>query len=412
MLRAWLLLFIAALVLRLGMVFYWEHHFGAEKLYFGDSETYWVLGQALAEQKPYLYKDEAVFRMPGYPAVLALLFHFYRGEQPILMARIENAVIGTLAVLAVACLALVLFQKHSVALIAGFLAAFDPLNIVMSALVLSEASFCLAMMLQLICWTKAIRGLTEKPVGCGFSLLFAGLFSAAAVYCRPDWLLFVPFAVFAGILFAPHRFKIIFATGLYISIITVLCLTPWWLRNYTVSGHFIPTTLQTGASLYDGLSPNADGSSNMEFVQEFRDKVQKENPQFTKIQWEYEYDQTMKQAAIDWAANPENRNRVIELVKIKLLRLWNIVPNEASFSALPVKIAVAAAFCPAAFFGVLGLLRSFGSGFSVRLLAIPAVYITLLHVIFVSSIRYRAPAMLCVAVLAAWVIADMFFRKK
>ena len=36
---------------------------------------------------------------------------------------------------------------------------------------------------------------------------------------------------------------------------------------------------------------------------------------------------------------------------------------------------------------------------------LPAVYFTLLHVVFIGSIRYREPAMLALAVLAAGVIA-------
>jgi hypothetical protein len=63
--------------------------------------------------------------------------------------------------------------------------------------------------------------------------------------------------------------------------------------------------------------------------------------------------------------------------------------------------------------GLIGAIRSVFYDFSVRLLWIPAIYITGLHIIFVSSIRYRVPAMICFSILAAWVILDLAkkFRK-
>jgi hypothetical protein len=56
---------------------------------------------------------------------------------------------------------------------------------------------------------------------------------------------------------------------------------------------------------------------------------------------------------------------------------------------------------------MIGAIRSVFHDFSIRLLWIPAIYITGLHIIFVSSIRYRVPAMSCFSILAAWVVLDI-----
>jgi hypothetical protein len=54
---------------------------------------------------------------------------------------------------------------------------------------------------------------------------------------------------------------------------------------------------------------------------------------------------------------------------------------------------------------LVGVWRYTRFGWPCFLAWLPAVYFTLLHVVFVSSMRYREPAMLALIVLAAGVLA-------
>ncbi|MDR0869434.1 MAG: phospholipid carrier-dependent glycosyltransferase [Planctomycetaceae bacterium] len=387
------------------MMFYWEQRVGTDTLYFGDSDTYWVLGQNIAEGKPYLYHGNAVHRMPGYPALLAPLFLLFDGKPPVIAARIENVVIGSLTVLAVAWLAFLLFKNRTLALLAGWFTALDPLNIVMNVLVLSETPFCLTMILQLCFWIKSIKNTTGKEVGTAVSLISSGLFAAAAVYCRPSWLYFVPFAAVLGIVLSPQKIARIFISGFLITQIGALCLVPWWIRNEHLTGHFVSTTLQAGASLYDGLNPDADGGSDMKFAEEFRNAEMKLTPDIKPQTLEYKLNQTLRAAAVNWAV--KHPAAVWKLVRTKFFRFWNFVPNEPSFSGIAVRLAVFCTYTPVLLLGLIGVVRSFRKDFTVQLLWVPAVYLTLLHIVFVSSIRYRAPVMLCFAVLAAWTVVNV-----
>ncbi len=103
----------------------------------------------------------------------------------------------------------------------------------------------------------------------------------------------------------------------------VTAMTPWWIRNAWVTGRFVPTTLQVGASLYDGLSPEATGASNMDFVERFEAE---ERPSDDEMPLEQRLDRRMREASLAWAR--ENPGRVVQLAGIKFLRMWNLWPNE------------------------------------------------------------------------------------
>jgi hypothetical protein len=73
---------------------------------------------------------------------------------------------------------------------------------------------------------------------------------------------------------------------------------------------------------------------------------------------------------------------------------------------------VAAGFVPVFVLGGIGLWIWGRRGWPFILCGFPAVYFTCLHLVFVSSIRYREPAMLTWIVLAAPVIVCCWERKR
>ncbi len=184
----------------------------------------------------------------------------------------------------------------------------------------------------------------------------------------------------------------------------IVMMLPWWVRNYRVTGHFVPTTLQAGASHYDGWNPQATGASDMRFVPEFAEAQRKSDAdRGAGDGFEYRLDRRFRQAAWNWAcANP---GRVVQLAAVKFMRLWNFWPNEPSFAAWPVRLVVLVTYVPLLLLAALGARRASGGWIGV-LCWLPAVYFSLLHIVFVSSIRYRQPAMLGLIVLAAGYLAE------
>jgi hypothetical protein len=233
----------------------------------------------------------------------------------------------------------------------------------------------------------------------------AGLVAGAATLVRPSWLLFTPFALLIGLATAKARRKT-FALGGAMLLGLAVAMTPWWVRNARLTGRFVPTTLQVGASLYDGLNPQATGASNMDFVGRFAgtEPGADDSPESCPAAAEYRMDRRIGESAIRWAR--ENPRRVLELAAVKFVRMWNVWPNESSLSRWPIRLAVLVTYLPVLALGIIGACRTFRGGFPFLLCWLPAIYFTLLHVIFVSSIRYRQPAMLVLMVLAAGVVME------
>jgi 4-amino-4-deoxy-L-arabinose transferase-like glycosyltransferase len=400
------LLLVLALALRLAAGWWWQSDLGDPQAFgFGDSTSYWELARSIAAGEPYQYgsADARVFRTPGYPILLAPIFLVAGAEPPVMWGRAMGAFWGTLSVAGCWWLGRRLFGDRA-GWIAALIAALYPEEIAASILVLSESPFCPLMLLQLALWTVAWQAPT--PGRAGVFALVAGVAAGAATLVRPSWLLFTPAAIAVGLAFGRPR-KRHLGLGLALLAGLAMTMTPWWLRSAQLTGRFVPTTLQVGASLYDGLNPRATGASNMQPGEDFQ-KGLRWIDQYAdcpdREPFEYRLDRTLRDEALAWARS--HPGRVTRLAAVKILRMWNLWPNEPSLSAWPVRVAVAMTYLPVLVLGIVGAGRAIRRGWPYVLCWIPAVYLTLLHMIFVSSIRYREPAMLGLIVLAAGVLAS------
>ncbi len=203
------------------------------------------------------------------------------------------------------------------------MAALYPGAVALGALVLSEAPFLALMLAQLCLWTAAWQA---RSIGKTAALsALTGLAAGAATLVRPSWLLFTPLALAAAVIFsgtgkasgtrtgkangtrtgkASGSRRRHAALGAAILAGFVLAMAPWWVRNARITGHFVPTTLQVGASLYDGLNPTATGASRMGFVAPMTE-AERRHPAAAGGRpsdcFEYRLDCRMRSEALSWA---------------------------------------------------------------------------------------------------------------
>lgn len=403
----YLLLFILLIsaLIRCGIAVYVQRQLdrqpGRTYVIEGDADGYWKLAQTIFHGDDYtIYTPpRRVLRMPGFPLFLAGTMSVVGEEH--FRVRLVLSLTGV-----VACFVVYLLGKELVneviGVIAAALVAVSPVMAGFSVLFLSETLFALAMLFSLWVFAKLSKiefGEEQRVRGIMLSLL-AGISLAIACYVRPSWLLVLPLVVVALIWNAKRNRTEAIKRCLFMILGFTVMLAPWTYRNYRVTGHFVPTTLWLGPSLYDGLNAQATGDSDMTFFDQ-------ENVLNTMS--EYEMNQHYTQRAIDYAR--QHPGHVFQLMGAKLLRYWKPWPNASQFQSWWMMAAVSIIFIPVVCFAIYGAWVSRDQYLLLLITLGPIVYFSLIHLIFVSSLRYRLPAEYSLYILSAVGIYQFFFSQ-
>lgn len=418
---------LVALVLRGGWVLYRWQSQGPELTY-DDERLHWQLATNLV-QHGVLITDDGRYaaRMPLYPLFLALWAGL--GEGGILAARLAQAVIGAVTAGLAAWIAYQTGAPRTARLPArpnvpadachqslhgsarllagvpaGVLAACDPFGVFFANLLLSEVFFTLLLVALVgAAWHVGNEWLERhiddrhrdarpgwRAAGGGVGILAAT--GAAVVLTRPSAALLVPAVWLMLAVWAPSWRQA--ARLLICPLVAGLALLPWGVRNWIVLDSFAWLSTNGGVTLYDAQGPQADGSSNQEFLR--ADSAWRELDEVTR-------NQTLARRAVaQMRADPA---RVLRLAGAKVWRTWSLTPNVAEYSSGPEAWAGAAYMVVLLAMAAVGTWRGVRAGGGTRrlctLLWLPVVYFTLVHAVYVGSLRYRLPLHPLLALAAA-----------
>ena len=375
---------------------------------FPDAEIYWGLASKLHRGEPYEVLDwgeipRFALRTPGYPLFLAAC-QFAFGSR-VFPVRLVQSLLGAACVWLVARLTrravpeAQAFEgtRWSIPVIAATITALDPFVVLNSAFLLSEALFLPLMLLAqwglATLWSEQGRPWTRV-----FWAVLTGAAWGASILVRPAWALNPPTALLAFVILDHRHWR----SAILVIVGIIVVMMPWWVRNQRIYGRFVPTALWTGASLYDGLNPKADGSSEMSFLGD---------PEFWPL-GETTQDAVLRDRAIDFART--HPGRALRLAVMKAGRFWSPWPNALTARlARRWRIPSAALIClPLGFvlLTAIGLWDRRRDLRSLVLLASPLAYTFVLHLIFVSSMRYRVPVEVPAAGLAAVGLSSVVVR--
>ena len=381
------LLFLAALAVRAAFVAFAAPR--GEALIFDDAAIYdsiarnWLAGKGFRDNS-----SRQASRAPGYPVFLAVC-HSMGLQRPqgiyLVQAVADSAMCVLLALLGRR------LYGDAAGIVAGCIAAIYPFFVYFTGLLLAETLFTLGLVALMLFLFECAHALEKSTSRTLLVSVVAGVLLGLLVLLRSSLLLFPLFLLPIWLAQRGPRLVALAAWGTMI-VVTALVMLPWIVRNYGIFGRFIPTTLQVGESLYEANSPYADGGPAMDRIDWVKERG-------GRPMGEYENNQFFKNAALQYIR--EHPGRFCALAVEKFERFWNPLPNYGPYRR-PLGLAVSiCAFVPIILLACVGILRRNREVASLLLLLSPVAYFTLLHMVFVGSVRYRTPVMPFVILLAA-----------
>ena len=390
---------LAGLIVRFGLLIFTEIR--PELFDFPDTRRYLQVAENIAVGRGPIESDRVLAGTdPLYPYILSIPFEILPNvtEEALFFGRVVNIFCGLFAIALLADIAGRLFGKR-VAVIACMIFVFDPIIVFFHGLVLTEVIY---IMLMLAGFSALVRFRQSASL---YSTIWAGVFLGAAALARSSGILMpimlLPFIWY----FAKHAQKrrTIFARAIVITIFisaVAVMLVPTVVRNYRLFGHFVPVRTGVGASLMEALGPWADGGPGMDRIR---------YPEFPEVANEFERDLLCRQAAMSWAkAHPAD---AFALAWAKLKRTWSVTMNATGYSSWKYDLICWLTVAPIFVLALIGIWLLKSRPWDIALLLVPAVYFTLLHVVFVGSVRYRVPAMPFLFVLASVPLSRIRFLR-
>jgi 4-amino-4-deoxy-L-arabinose transferase-like glycosyltransferase len=306
---------------------------------------------------------------PGQSVFMAVLYALSNGS--IIIAKLAHVLLLTIVAI-ITYLTGKQLANGQVGFWAGILIAIDPAQAYLAGTFLSEPLFMCFMALGIYALVK------QQSLPSSRWLIGAGVCFALAGLTRNQGWLFAAALWLGAVATLGRLYSIRNAT--IVLLVTLATIAPWTLRNYAVSGKFIPVSAEGGLTLWS--------SNNPEFV--WRQPMPMSLPIYNRPPdiSEAEIDLFYRQQAIEWIIN-HPIDFAINGVR-KVLMLYNFDPSSVrSEKQVAFRLAGLIPYGVILPFILLGLAASLNRKYIVILWYI--LFTTLLSIIFFGDSRMRAP---------------------
>lgn len=370
-----IVIFLAALLVRLVFVFFW-HRSGNESKMSADANAYRVIAESIREGKGFqLGGVDTARRPPFYPFWISLIMRFSPFPLGI---RLMDAVIGSLSCVLLYGIGRKLFGEKAGILGAGLM-AIDYLSIRQAASVLSETSFVFFLLAGIYYFLEGEKqGKVRK-------FFLAGIFAGLSLLTRDVLILYYP--VLAGSLLflngdMKRRLKcaILFLGGI------ALITAPWIVRNSLLYHRPTLITVSSGLTLYIANNPKATGgTTGGDWAWDKDSFLPPDIPYSLNTP---EADRYLREKAVEFITG--SPRQFLRLCGRKIVNTWR--PYQLD-SPLIVQLITGGTYIPVVILGIAGLFMSLSRWRELMPVYLLILYVFLLHAVLIAEIRYRYPVM-------------------
>ncbi len=262
--RSWILMtvLLAAFVLRLGVALIID----SSTTVYKDVDIYSTMAENVARGNGFVVEpggDAVLHRAPLYPAFLAAVYTLVDKEQRAVAVLIAQAALDSLTAVLVWWIGYQLFNS-AVGLGGALLFALYPLSAYYTLRLMPEPLFTFILVAYVASLVHAMR--SENMYNFGLN----GALGAIATLVKPITIGLVPFVAVLLAIKKRRALRPVIPQLAVMLAVFVLLVAPWSIRNYAVSGMFVPVATGGGAAMWVGNNRISDGRDD----DEIRDEAQ------------------------------------------------------------------------------------------------------------------------------------------
>ena len=372
---------------------------------FADTNTYLRIGENIFKGQ-IVYSD---MHMPGYGVWAYLLNYFFDNS---IGFKIGDIIISCFTIYLIYLISKEIFLNNFVAKISAFLFTIYPFSIFYSISGLSETLFVFFLLLAILMLYKNY-----------FFISF--VIFVLSIYVKSTTDILAPIVLFTFFFFVKkYNFKKIgFLLFSYFLVYSFL-MAPWWYHNLKKYDGFVRTNLAANYHLYSGNNPKNKTGGGIGGIDVDHTVVSKNfNNEPLKLNIAY------RDAALNYIK--DNPNETLKLYFKKFNRFWsfypfkmpnNLIANDENYEELfnankynNINYKIISIFSYGIIFSLSIIFIFFFSKKYLKkispLLAI-ILFLTIIHIITISSIRYRFPIEPILVIFASFVIKQILSKKK
>lgn len=368
---------------------------------FGDEERFIREAIGISTKGEFANGSDRAWEMPLTAIVYSFFYSLFETEKALIISvRVFQPLLLILQAFLLYKLAIKIFKDEISAIITLVIVLFYPFFVFYQGLLLSETIFNTSIIMAFYFIYKWY----ENDFKIDHIFLFANLFLVLSLYVKGTLSILPPILLTLFYLINTRKVYISIKVLILSTILYSMFLSPWWLRNYMVFDSFIPFTTSSGKVLYLGNNPaNQFGGCDMA-----KDVDLKIFAEIASIKDELKRSNVYKQEAIEFIKN--NPERFFELMILKLKRFYNIVPNAEQYNQGYFKWITLLSYGPIFILFLVSIVIHLKYWKSLSAIYILILYFTLIHMIFIASLRYRLPLEPFMILLSSNILAIIYRR--